>query len=133
MLLKVTEDFKKYTLQALPTVVEKLAYVSSLLNQEGRYTHWGLSRIFGDVKAQKAIKCVHSDLALEVVRIPIRNLYGEYHAAAERTPRARLLQPESFILKAPLSDDELLSAHLQLIQQSLAAVAGLPIASQPAA
>src|SRR5579864_4296629 len=133
MLLKVAEDFKKYTLQALPTLVEKLAYISSLLNEEGRYTHWGLSRIFGDLKAQKAIRAVHSDLALELVRLPLRSLYGEYRTAAERTARPELLQPKSFALKAPVSDDELLSAHLQLVQKSLVAVAGQKIANQSAA
>jgi len=124
MLLKVVEDFKKYTLQALPTLVEKLAYISSLQNQEGRYNHWGLSRIFGDPRAQKAIKTVHGELALELIRAPIRNVYGEYRTAVDRGQRPELLQPESFFLKAPLSDDELLSAHLQLVRESLVAVAG---------
>lgn len=124
MLLKVVEDFKKYTLQALPTLVEKLAYISSLQNQEGRYNHWGLSRIFGDPRAQKAIKTVHGELALELIRAPIRNVYGEYRTAVDRGQRPELLQPESFALKAPLSDDELLSAHLQLVRESLVAVAG---------
>lgn len=133
MLLKVVEDFKKYTLQALPTILEKLAYISSLQNEEGRYIHWGLSRIFGDLKAQKAIRAVHSDLAVELLRIPLRNLYGEYRAAAEQTVRPELLKPESFALKAPVSDDELLSAHLRLVQKSLVAVAGRTIANQPAA
>lgn len=133
MLLREIEDFKRYTLQALPTLVEKLAYVSSLLSEEGRYVHWGLTRIFGDVKAQKAIRAVHSDLALELVRIPVRSLYGEYDAAAQRTQQPQLLKPELFVLKAPVSDDGLLSAHLLLIQESLAAVAGQAIASQPAA
>ncbi len=133
MLLRVADDFKKYTLDALPTLIEKVAYISSLLNGEGRYTHWGLSRIFGEQRAQKAIRTVHSDLALELARLPIRNLYGEYSVAAERSPRSELLKPESFVLKAPVSDDELLSAHLRLVQQSLLAVAAQTIASQPAA
>ena len=133
MLLRVDDDFKKYTLDALPTLVEKVAYISSLLNGEGRYAHWGLSRIFGEQRAQKAIRTVHSDLALELARLPIRSLYGEYSVAAERSPRPELLKPESFALKAPISDDELLSAHLQLVQQSLLAVAAQTIANQPAA
>lgn len=133
MLLKVVEDFKKYTLKALPTLVEKLAYISSLQNEDGRYSHWGLSRVFGDLKAQKAIRSVHSDLALQLLRIPLRNLCGQYRVAAEQTVRPELLKPESFALKAPVSDDELLSAHLRLVQKSLVAVAGQMIADQPAA
>lgn len=132
MLLKVVEDFKKYTLQALPTMVEKLAYISSLQSEEGRYTHWGLSRIFGDQKAQKAIRSVHSELALEMLRAPIRNIYGEYCTAVGQTQHPELLQGESFDLKAPLSDDELLSAHLRLVRESLVTVAGQTSASQAA-
>jgi hypothetical protein len=133
MLLKVAEDFRKYTLQALPTVLEKLAYISSLQNSEGRYIHWGLSKIFGDHKVQKAIKGVHSDLALELIRVPIRNLCQEYSTAVERTQQPELLSAESFTLKAPASGDELLSAHLRLVQNSLVTVAAHQTASQPAA
>jgi len=132
MLLNIAEDFKKYTLRPLPTLLEKLVYVSSLLS-EGRYLHWGLSRIFGDKKAQTAIRSVHSELALELVRAPIRSLYQEYHAVTERTQPAELLTAESLVLRAPVNGDELLSAHLRLVQESLVAVAGQQVASQPAA
>ena len=132
MLLNVAEDFKKYTLRSLPTLVEKLAYVSSLQSEEGRYTHWGLTRIFGDHRAQKAIRTAHSELALEMVRAPIRAVCHEYHRAAENTQHPEILKPEALALKAPATGDELLSAHLQLVQESLVAVAG-QTANQPAA
>lgn len=130
--MNAVEDFKKYTLRSMPTLVEKLAYVSSLQREEGRYVHWGLSRIFGDQRAQKAIRAVHSELALEMARAPIRTLYQEYRTSAKHTQYPELLKPEAFTLKAPASDDELLSAHLRLVQESLAAVAG-QTASQSAA
>lgn len=134
MLLKVVEDFKKYTLQALPTLVEKLAYISSLQNEEdGRYIHWGLSRIFGDQKAQKAIRTVHAELALEALHLPIRNLYQEYRVATEQSIQPELLKPESLRFKAAANDDELLSAHLRVVQKSLVAVAAQATASQVAA
>jgi hypothetical protein len=133
MFLKVAEDFRKYTLEALPTLVEKLAYVGSLQNEEGRYNHWGLSRIFGDQRAQKAIRSVHSELALEVLRAPVRDLCQEYCVAAVETRQPELLNPDSLQLKAPASDDELLSAHLRLIQKSLVAVAVQASSSQQAA
>lgn len=132
MLLNVAEDFKKYTLRSLPTLVEKLAYVSSLQSEEGRYTHWGLTRIFGDHRAQKAIRTAHSELALEMVRAPIRAVCHEYRRAAEHAQHPEILKPEALALKAPATGDELLSAHLQLVQESLVAVAG-QTANQPAA
>jgi len=121
MLLNVAEDFKRYTLKALPTLLEKMAYISSLQNGDGRYSHWGLSRLFGDHRAQKGIAVVHSELAMNLIRVPIRSIYQEY--SEHRTEHPEFLEPESLALKAPANGDELLSVHLQLIQGSLVAVA----------
>jgi hypothetical protein len=129
MLLKTTEDFKNYTLGALPTLVAKLAYVSSLQDEDGRYTHWGLSRSFGDQKAQKAIRAAHSELALDVLRRPIRGLYFELQSAHEQ----QQVEPSLMRLTAPAHDDELISAHVRLVQESLVAVAARAVPSQSAA
>jgi len=132
MLLNVVENFKKYTLNSLPTLLEKLAYISSLQSAEGRYRHWGLSRIFGDHRAQKGIATLHSELAMELIRIPIRKVYSEYFTATQRPGHFELLKPESLALKAPFNGDELLSAHLRLVQGSLVSVAGQELASHRA-
>ena len=132
MLLNVVENFKKYTLNSLPTLLEKLAYISSLQNPEGRYRHWGLGRLFGDHRAQKGIATLHSELAMELIRIPVKNIYRDYFTARQRPGHFELLKPESLALKAPFNGDELLSAHLRLIQGSLASVAGQEIASHRA-
>lgn len=121
MLFNVAEDFKRYTLKALPTLLEKMAYISSLQNNDGRYRHWGLSRLFGDHRAQKGISAVHSELAMNLIRVPIRNLYHDY--SDQRAQHPEFLDPEFLALKAPANGDELLSVHLQLIQGSLVAVA----------
>ena len=131
MLFNVAEDFKRYTLNALPTLLEKMAYISSLQNTEGRYRHWGLSRLFGDHRAQKGIGSVHSELAMNLIRVPIRSIYREY--SDQRGEHPEFLEPESLSLKAPASGDELLSVHLQLIQGSLVAVAAHESASHSAA
>jgi len=132
MLCNVAEDFKKYTLTALPTLLEKLIYISSL-QSGGRYQHWGLTRTFGESRAQKGIGSVHSELATQLIRIPLRNIYREYCEAAETKVHSQLLNPESLTLKAPSNGDELLSSHLRLIQHSLAAVAGRSHSSHQAA
>jgi len=121
MLLNVAENFKRYTLKALPTLLAKIAYISSLQNSEGRYRHWGLSRLFGDQRAQKGIAAVHSELAMNLIRVPIRSIYQEY--SEQREEHLEFLRPESLALKAPFNGDELLSVHLQLIQGSIVAVA----------
>ena len=131
MLFNIAEDFKRYTLNALPTLLEKMAYISSLQNSEGRYRHWGLSRLFGDHRAQKGIGAVHSELAMNLIRVPIRSIYREY--SDQRAEHPEFMEPESLVLRAPASGDELLSVHLQLIQGSLVAVAAHESASHPAA
>ena len=107
----------------LPTLVEKLAYICSLQTDEGDYRHWGLSRVYGPKRAHQAIESIHAEMAEQLVRIPIREIYQEYQHAVEKPVTPELLRPESLVLKAPTNDDELLSAHLQLIQASLVAVA----------
>ena len=123
MFFNVAEDFRRHTLKVLPTLVEKLAYVSSLQNPQGRYIHWGLSRIFGDHKAQQGINTVHSELAVQLIRVPVRNTYREYSAASDEGRHKHLLEPEAFSLKAPSNGDELLSAHLRLIRDSIVSLA----------
>lgn len=131
MIFNVAENFKRYTLSALPTLLEKMAYISSLQDSNGRYRHWGLSRLFGDHKAQKGISAVHSELAMNLIRVPMRTIYREY--SDQRTEHPEFLEPESLTLRAPANGDELLSVHLQLIRGSLVAVAGHESASHPAA
>ena len=132
MILNAAEDFKRNTLRALPTILEKLAYVCSLQTGHG-YSHWGLIRIFGEQRAHRAISTVHSELASELVRVPLRELCREYEDAKRRLANSEFLDEQSFALRAPANGDELLSAHLQLIQDSIASVAGRESTTPPGA
>jgi hypothetical protein len=123
MPLTATDDFKHRSLGALPTLLERLAYICSLQTEAGAYEHWGLSRAFGSRAAQEAILQAHRDTAMEIIRAPIREIYEEYREAVERQTGPQILRAESLVLKAPVSGDELLSAHLHLLQESVAAVA----------
>jgi hypothetical protein len=123
MPLTATDDFKQRSLGALPTLLERLAYICSLQTEAGVYEHWGLSRAFGNRAAQEAILQAHRDTSMEIIRAPIREIYEEYREAVERQTGPQILRAESLVLKAPVSGDELLSAHLHLLQESVAAVA----------
>lgn len=123
MFLKATEDFKRRTLGALPTLLERLAYICSLQTVEGEYRHWGLARTHGARRAQEAIHTAHLETAMELVQSPIREVYKEYQEAVSRTEGPEVFQPESLVLNAPVSDDGLLSAHLRLLQDSVQALA----------
>jgi hypothetical protein len=123
MLLKASEDFKRRTLGALPTLLEKLAYICAIQTSEGRYEHWGLSRVFGADAAQKAILEAHAETAVELARSPLREIYKDMLEIMDGPLGQDVMKPESFVLKTPANGDELLSAHLRLIQDSVAALA----------
>ena len=118
-----SEDFKRRTLSVLPTLLERLAYICSLQTEYGTYEHWGLNRAFGERLAQDAILRAHTETSLELIRVPVREIYQEFREAVAREEGPQVLHPESLVLKAPVNGDELLSAHVRLLQDSLAAVA----------
>jgi hypothetical protein len=120
---KAVRDFKERSLGALPTLLERLAYICSLQTEAGTYDHWGLRRIFGEEAAHDAILEAHNEAAMELIRTPVREIYKEYQEAVGRQEGPRVLRPESLVLTAPVNGDELLSAHLRLLQESTAAVA----------
>ncbi len=123
MIYKAAANFKTRTLSALPTLLERLAYVCSLQLPDGGYRHWGLSRTYGMKPAQEAIYLSHTELAVELVHAPLQELYEEYKRAIGREDGPCVLSAESFVLNAPVSDDGLLDAHLRLLEDSVKALA----------
>ncbi len=123
MMYRAQENFKQRTLSAIPTLLERLAYICSLQMPDGQYRHWGLTRAFGARSAQEAIRATHSELATAVVQSPVREIYKDFQHAIGRDDGPEVLKPESFVLNTPVSDDALLSAHLRLLQDSVQALA----------
>lgn len=118
---RAVEDFKQRTLAALPTLLEKLAYLCSLQTPEGTYRHWGMTRTFGYEPAQQALYTAHLDTSRELVRSSLREICRDYEQSWQRSQTPA---PESLLLDAPVSAAEpLLSAHLRLLQDSVQAVA----------
>ena len=123
MIFKAAEDFRKRTLAALPSLVEKVAYICSLQTGSGGYVHWGFTRAFGNRPTQEAIYAAHMETAMELVQVPVREIFKEYQEAVGRSGGTEFLNPNSFVLKAPVNGDGLLSAHLHLVQESVVALA----------
>jgi hypothetical protein len=124
MIFKAAEDFKKRTLNALPSLLEKVAYICSLQTGSGGYMHWGFMRAYGNRPTQDAIYAAHMETALALSHAPVREIYQEYQEALTRSGAAAdILNPDSFVLKAPVNGDVILSAHLRLLQDSVVALA----------
>jgi hypothetical protein len=123
IMYRAAENFKERTLSTLPTLLERLAYICSLQMADGQYRHWGLTRTFGARSAQEAIRATHAELAAALVQSPVSEIYREYQEAVGRENGPEVINPQSFVLNAPVNDDVLLSAHLRLLQDSVQALA----------
>ena len=122
MMFKAAEDFKKRTLSALPSLLEKVAYICSLQSGSGGYMHWGFTRAYGNRPTQDAIYAAHMETSLALSHTPVREIFQEYQEAVARSGSAAdILDPDTFVLKAPHNGDASPSPHLNLLQADVAA------------
>jgi hypothetical protein len=69
------EDLLGTTLAGVAGALGKIEYVASLRDSEsGAYSHWGLSRAYGEQAAQQAFAEAHRLLFLRLLRTPLRTL-----------------------------------------------------------
>ena len=70
----VQEDLQTRTLRAVSGLLGKLDYFVSLRQQDGSYSHWGLSRVYGEDAAQRALADAHRNLVSLILRTPLLKL-----------------------------------------------------------
>src|SRR5215469_5751373 len=75
--LSPSDDFKLRTLAALQGIWAKLLYMSGLRLADGKYDHWGHIRTYGEKQSQETLAEVHSEIYLELLRTPLRQLMRE--------------------------------------------------------
>jgi hypothetical protein len=80
-LLSIKDDFVQRTLANIPGIWGKLDYVSEL-RENDRYAHWGLARTYGEEATQLALREVHRELVLQVLRTPLRQLVADVVSSA---------------------------------------------------
>jgi hypothetical protein len=69
------EDLLGTTLAGVTGIVGKIEYVASLRDaHSGAYSHWGLSRAYGEQAAQQAMMEAHRLLFIKLLRTPLRTL-----------------------------------------------------------
>jgi hypothetical protein len=102
------EDLLGTTLAGVAGTVGKIEYLASLRDAaSGAYSHWGLTRAYGEMAAQHALVEAHRLLFLTLLRTPLRDLREDVMVASGalemtagefmqrlRTQSAVLLPPE---------------------------------------
>lgn len=69
------EDLLATTLAGVVGIAGKIEYVASLRDAtSGIYSHWGLTRAYGETAAQQAMAEAHRVLFLRLLRTPLRTL-----------------------------------------------------------
>ena len=135
------EDFEANTLGAVPGLLGRLSYVGGLHDGKGagngRYEHWGLTRVYGDAAAQSAIRASHRVLLSEVLKKPLAVLLNDVPASCANEH----LTEREFLASLTQSPPKPLSpaarAHLRSVLSALSALlesrnnASLRGASQP--
>jgi hypothetical protein len=79
-LISAFEDLLSGTLASIPGLLRRLEYLSSL-KVAGRYGHWGLTRVYGERAAQRAMVDAHKVLLGEVLQTPLEMLVEDSEAA----------------------------------------------------
>ena len=119
------EDLVSHTLSALPGLLAKLEYLAGL-KVNGRYGHWGLSRVHGESAASRALADAHEIVISEVLRAPLRRLLEETTECC----RARAQAPYDFLTELSRQPSSLLpeevgggsSRHFNSVLHALSAL-----------
>ncbi len=124
-LLSALEDLLSRTLAAIPGLLGRLEYLSSLKLQ-GRYGHWGLSRVHGEPAAQRAMVDAHKLLLEEVLQTPLEMLAEDSEAACAAQGRETPIYLEELQKKPDLLPDGTLGVattrHFSSVLSALSAL-----------
>jgi hypothetical protein len=124
-LITASEDLTTNTLSALSGLLTKLEYLSAL-REKGRYAHWGLIRVYGEVAATHALADAHAMVSAEVLRTPLSQLLRDTEAGCQVKKRelaeflAVLSQQESALLPDQPSGGS--TRHFNSVLQALSSL-----------
>jgi hypothetical protein len=127
-LFSALDDLFTRTLAGFPGVLAKLNYLSGLRHQEtGLYSHWGMSRVYGDAAAQKAMAEAHGLLVEQILETPLRKLMEDAGSCCAGDSAQRALFLEDLIQRSPVLLPEQVgggsSRHFSSVLHALSALA----------
>jgi hypothetical protein len=121
-LLSASEDLAVRTLENVAGTLGKLLYLSGLRDSSGRYSHWGLAQVYGEVESQTAIRDAHKSALREILRKPVRELWkemGEISLADQEGPIPELKR-ELWQQLLPQGSSRISKSHFNSVLRALA-------------
>ena len=140
-LYSALEDLHETTLRAFAGCLNKLEYLAGL-RKGGGYEHWGLSRVYGDFAARKALARAHRSLLSKILAMPIRKLAED----AKQSSKVAGLPADAYVERLASASPDLLpqgpgagsARHLSSVLHALSSLlknragdANLPGGSRP--
>lgn len=140
-LYSALEDLHETTLRAFAGCLNKLEYLAGL-RKGGGYEHWGLSRVYGDFAARKALARAHRSLLSKILAMPIRKLAED----AKQSSKVAGLPADAYVERLASASPDLLpqgpgagsARHLSSVLHALSSLlknragdANLPSGSRP--
>jgi hypothetical protein len=77
------EDLSATTLRAVDGCLHKLEYIAGLRRERGDYSHWGFSKLHGEVTARRALESAHKSAISQVLSTPLRGLLQDVQESSE--------------------------------------------------
>ena len=123
-LKSVKEDLQGSTLRAVSGLLGRLEYFTSLRQEDGSYSHWGLSRVHGEEAAQRALAEAHQENVSLILRTPMRNLLDDAQQSSVQTgtDQTRFLQQLEDAKTLPKDPGAGSRRHLSSVLRALSAL-----------
>ena len=136
-LYSAQEDLRDKSLKSVSGGLNKLQYLADLRDTTGAaYSHWGLSRLYGEQAARRALEEEHRLLIATLLGMPIQKLLED----VQRCSEAYGISPELFLERlrtrriSSLLPPETTSAserHLSSVLHALSALVKSQVVSNP--
>jgi len=98
------EDLSQTTLEAISNCLGRLEYLGGLRKSRGDYSHWGFSKVHGELPAKKALREAHRSAVSEVLTTPLRRLLEDVEVSSEKSG----IDPEQYLDGLMRKEEELL-------------------------